>query len=73
VLEFGTLDVARPGSPPAAPPTGSAWLGVPYDASVFRPNKVGTMRLAFVDQNTATMTWTMFGITRTSTIKRQAY
>jgi hypothetical protein len=54
-------------------PTSSAWLGVRYNANAFRANKVGTMSFTFIDQVTATMTYTIDGVTRTSTIVRQPY
>jgi hypothetical protein len=54
-------------------PTSSPWLGVKYEASAFRPNKVGTMSMAFVDQNTATMTTIIDGVTRISTVNRFSY
>ena len=53
--------------------TSSAWLGTPYLTSAFAPVKVGTMTLNFSDQNTATMTYTVNGITQTKNIVRQPY
>jgi hypothetical protein len=54
-------------------PTSSAWLGVPYDARAFNPNRVGTMSLTFIDQDTAMMTYTIDGASGTSTLIRQPY
>jgi serine protease len=53
--------------------TGSPWLGVPYVASAVRANKVGTMTFNFANQNTATMTYTVNGITQSKSIVRQPF
>jgi hypothetical protein len=50
--------------------TSSPWLGVPYDAQAFRSQLVGTMTLDFRDQNNATMTYTVNGVTQTKLITR---
>ena len=54
-------------------PTSSAWLGVPYDAAAFKPGKVGSMSLTFIDQGSAMMTHTINGVTRSGLIIRQPY
>lgn len=54
-------------------PASSGWLGVPYNVGAFKPNKAGTMSLSFVDQNTATMSYTIDGKTQSATIVRQPY
>jgi hypothetical protein len=51
----------------------SPWLGVSYVATQFNPAKVGTMVLSFVDQSTATMTYTVNGVTQTKFLTRQPY
>ena len=51
----------------------SPWLGGKYDATAFKPAKVGTMSLTFIDQDTATMTTVVNGVTHTDTIMRQAF
>ena len=53
--------------------TSSPWLGTAYDASRFTPVKAGSMSLTFIDQDTATMSTTIGGVTRTGTIVRQPY
>lgn len=53
--------------------TSSAWLGTPYDASALAAVKVGMMTLTFSDQNLATMTYTVNGVTQTKVIVRQPY
>ena len=51
----------------------SGWLGVNYTASQFVATKVGTMTLNFADQNNATMTYVVNGISQTKTITRQPF
>ncbi|MEO8101611.1 MAG: Ig domain-containing protein [Betaproteobacteria bacterium] len=51
----------------------SAWLGVTYNPAQFIATKVGTMTLNFTDQNNATMTYTVNGITQTKSIVRQPF
>ncbi len=53
--------------------TSSAWLGVPYDVRLFAPTKVGQISIAFIDENTATVTFNVNGVVRTGTISRQPY
>ena len=51
----------------------SAWLGVPYTASLFTSTVVGTMSLDFSDASNATMTYTVNGITQVKRIERQPF
>jgi hypothetical protein len=51
----------------------SAWLGVPYTASLFTSTVVGTMSLDFTDASNATMTYTVNGITQSKRIERQPF
>lgn len=53
--------------------TSSPWLGVPYNAAAFTPVKVGGVVLTFIDQDNATMTYTVNGVTQTKSIVRQPY
>jgi hypothetical protein len=53
--------------------TGSAWLGVNFDASQLRVNKVGKIVLDFEDANRAVMTYTVDGVTQTKVITRQPF
>ncbi|MBL8523430.1 MAG: Ig-like domain repeat protein [Betaproteobacteria bacterium] len=53
--------------------TSSAWLGATYNPASFAPVKVGTMSLSFIDQNTATMTYTVNNVTQTKAIVRQPF
>lgn len=53
--------------------TSSPWLGTNYNPASFAPVKVGTMSLSFADQNTATMTYTVNGVTQSKAIVRQPY
>ena len=53
--------------------TSSPWLGVPYNASSFQVTKVGSMTINFTDQNNATMTYSVNGISQTKFIVRQPY
>ncbi len=53
--------------------TSSTWLGIAYNPLVFAADKVGTMTLNFVDQNTATMTYRVNGYTQTKSIVRQPF
>jgi hypothetical protein len=52
---------------------GSPWLGVPYDASVFRTLLVGSVRFDFRDQDHADMTYTINGVTQTKAISRLGF
>ncbi len=53
--------------------TSSAWLGAAYSPASFTPVKVGTMILSFLDENMATMTYTVNGITQSKAIVRQPF
>ncbi len=53
--------------------TSSPWLGVPYNAAAFAPVKVGSVVLTFIDQDNATMKYTVNGVTQTKNIVRQPY
>ena len=53
--------------------TSSPWLGSPYDPARFQVTKVGTMTLAFTDQNNAIMSYTVNGIAQAKKIVRQPY
>jgi hypothetical protein len=52
---------------------GSAWLGVPYDATRFRASRAGSMTIDFEDANRAQMRYTVDGVTQTKTIVRQPF
>jgi hypothetical protein len=53
--------------------TSSAWLGTDYSPAAFVPVNVGSMTLDFTDQDWATMTYTVRGVTQSKTIVRQSY
>jgi predicted extracellular nuclease len=53
--------------------TSSPWLGVPYDATQFRTQSVGTISFDFRDQDNAKMTYTVNGVTQTKSISRFAF
>jgi hypothetical protein len=53
--------------------TSSPWLGVTYDTTQFKVNKVGTMTVDFEDANKAVMTYVINGVTQTKVIVRQPY
>lgn len=53
--------------------TGSAWLGTAYNAAALAVNKVGSMKLDFLDAGHATMTYTVNGVTQAKTIGRQPF
>ena len=53
--------------------TSSAWLGTDYSPAAFAPVKVGSMTLDFTDQDWATMTYSVRGVTQSKTIVRQSY
>ena len=53
--------------------TSSAWLGVPYNPSLFTATVVGNMSLDFTDASNATMSYTVNGFTQTKHIERQPY
>ncbi len=50
--------------------SGSAVLGVNYIPANFKPTRVGTMAIEFLDNNTARMTFNVDGIEKTQTIMR---
>lgn len=53
--------------------TSSGWLGTPYNPASFTPKKVGTMTLSFLNQDTASMVYTVNGNTQSKTIFRQPF
>ncbi len=53
--------------------TSSPWLSVPYNASLFRTQSVGTVSFDFRDQDNAKMTYTVNGVTQTKSISRFAF
>jgi predicted extracellular nuclease len=53
--------------------TSSPWLGVPYNATQFRTQPVGTISFDFRDQDNAKMTYTVNGVTQTKSISRFAF
>ena len=53
--------------------TGSAWLGVPFNAALSKATSVGTISLDFSDASNATMTYTVNGVTQVKRIERQAF
>ena len=53
--------------------TSSPWLGVTYDPTKFKTNKVGSLTLNFADQESVTMTYTVNGVTQSKVIVRQPY
>ena len=53
--------------------TSSPWLGVPYDASKFQATKVGTLVIDYRDAGTATITYTINGVSQTRVISRQGF
>ena len=53
--------------------TSSPWLGTEYSPAAFAPVKVGSMTLDFTDQDWATMTYSVRGVTQSKTIVRQSY
>ncbi len=53
--------------------TSSPWLGVPYNASLFRTQSVGTVSFDFRDQDNAKMTYTVNGVTQTKSISRLVF
>ena len=53
--------------------TSSPWLGAQYNANSFQVTKVGVMTITFIDQNNATMTYSVNGISQTKIIVRQPY
>jgi hypothetical protein len=50
--------------------TGAAWLGTQYSSSSTHPVKVGTLTLTFQNNDTATMTTTVDGLTQARPISR---
>jgi hypothetical protein len=50
--------------------SGSSWLGGNYDATKLSVKLVGVMWLDFIDANSATMTYTVNGVTQTKFIQR---
>ena len=53
--------------------TGSPWLGAVYDPTRLRVTRAGTLSLKFTDQDSATMTYTVNGVTQSKTITRQPF
>ncbi|HEX4858920.1 MAG TPA: Ig domain-containing protein [Usitatibacteraceae bacterium] len=53
--------------------TSAPWLGVRYESTAFSPRKVGTLSLTFIDQETATMRYTVEGFTHIDTLVRQGF
>lgn len=53
--------------------TASAWLGVPFNASLSKATSVGTISLDFSDASNATMTYTVNGVTQVKRIERQVF
>jgi hypothetical protein len=51
----------------------SAWLGVPYNPALATATPVGSVSLDFDDASSATMTYTVNGITQVKRIERLAY
>lgn len=49
---------------------GSAVINASYDPSKLTIQEVGTLTLTFTDANTATMTYTVDGVTQTKAITR---
>jgi hypothetical protein len=53
--------------------TGPAFSAVPFDSSKFKPAAVGNGTLQFTDENNATFSYTVNGITQTKSITRQVF
>jgi|GEM_PF-1252961 len=53
--------------------TGSAWLGVNYNPALMVSSKAGTLTLNFTNPNSATMSYTVNGVTQTKPISRQPF
>lgn len=53
--------------------SGSAWLGVPYDANAFRTTPVGSLTFSFSDPSHATMSYTIDGISQSKPIERNEF
>jgi hypothetical protein len=53
--------------------TGSPMIGTPYNAAAFNSTPAGPITLTFSDANTATMTYTVDGVTQTKTIFRMQF
>ena len=49
---------------------GSPLLGVTYNANTFAPTAAGPITIVFTDANSATMTYTVDGVTQTKSISR---
>lgn len=53
--------------------TGSPWLGVPYDPSLFRTTDAGPFSIRFADDGHATLGYTVDGHAGTLTLSRQPF
>ena len=52
---------------------GSPWLGAPYDPAALDPQAVGTVTFTFTTSDTATMSYSVDGVTQSKTIVRQPF
>lgn len=53
--------------------TGSAWLGVPYNAAALQATPVGNVTFKFTGRDTAVMSYTIEGVTQSKPISRQPF
>jgi hypothetical protein len=70
VMPNGSWTAANTWSGPAYRASGSAWLGVPYDASRHSVSPVGTMTFTFTDAQNAAMSYTIDGVSGSNALTR---
>jgi hypothetical protein len=73
VIPGGTWTSANTFSGTAYRTSGSAWLGVPYDPAALVPHVVGTVTFTFHDRDSATMSYSVDGVTQSKPITRQPF
>jgi photosystem II stability/assembly factor-like uncharacterized protein len=70
VIPGGTWTAANVFTGTAYRPAGPAWLGVPYDVTRHSVQPVGSVTFTFSDLNTATMSYTIDGVSGSTPIVR---
>jgi hypothetical protein len=73
VIPGGTWTAANVFTGTAYRTTGSPWLGVPYDPAALAPQPVGSVTFTFTSPDTATMSYSVDGVTQSKAIVRQPF
>ena len=73
VIPGGAWTAANVFSGTAYRTSGSPWLGAPYDPAALAPQAVGTVTFTFHGGNSATLSYSVEGITQSKAIVRQPF